>query len=116
MFLTFAYDEFLSYLNSIVVIYDYILCSTWNTKQASISRAKLRIISTIGGALVGSIFIPLDWDRPWQVWPLPLLFSSFLINSLVNTGAVLYFLWGYLDLEESVPNFLKRGSSKTKNY
>ncbi|XP_065068209.1 phosphatidylinositol-glycan biosynthesis class F protein-like [Rhopilema esculentum] len=33
----------------------------------------VRLISflTIVGALAGSAAIPLDWDRPWQAWPVP---------------------------------------------
>ncbi|KAF4519911.1 hypothetical protein B566_EDAN008287 [Ephemera danica] len=23
------------------------------------------------GAWLGACFIPLDWDRPWQEWPIP---------------------------------------------
>lgn len=26
---------------------------------------------TLFGAWLGAVVIPLDWDRPWQVWPIP---------------------------------------------
>lgn len=26
---------------------------------------------TLGGAWLGAMVIPLDWDRPWQAWPIP---------------------------------------------
>ncbi|KAF9430029.1 hypothetical protein BGZ76_000993 [Entomortierella beljakovae] len=33
---------------------------------------------TIFGAWLGSIVIPLDWDRPWQAWPVPCILGAFL--------------------------------------
>ncbi|KAF9391172.1 hypothetical protein CPB97_007292 [Podila verticillata] len=32
----------------------------------------------IFGAWLGSIVIPLDWDRPWQAWPVPSVLGAFL--------------------------------------
>ncbi|KAG0056298.1 hypothetical protein BGZ83_005665 [Gryganskiella cystojenkinii] len=32
----------------------------------------------IFGAWLGSIVIPLDWDRPWQAWPVPCILGAFL--------------------------------------
>ncbi|KAF9975299.1 hypothetical protein BGZ73_001104 [Actinomortierella ambigua] len=32
---------------------------------------------TIFGAWLGSIVIPLDWDRPWQQWPVPCILGAF---------------------------------------
>jgi len=29
------------------------------------------LVLTIVGAWIGSMVLPLDWDRPWQVWPIP---------------------------------------------
>ncbi|XP_067123121.1 uncharacterized protein PIG-F isoform X2 [Centruroides vittatus] len=29
------------------------------------------VIGTIIGAWCGAFVIPLDWDRPWQEWPIP---------------------------------------------
>lgn len=28
-------------------------------------------LCTLGGAWISALSIPLDWDRPWQVWPVP---------------------------------------------
>lgn len=39
----------------------------------------------IFGAWLGSIVIPLDWDRPWQAWPVPCVLGAFLFYSI---GAV----------------------------
>ncbi|XP_018897343.2 phosphatidylinositol-glycan biosynthesis class F protein [Bemisia tabaci] len=30
------------------------------------------------GAWFGAFVIPLDWDRPWQIWPIPCSFASIL--------------------------------------
>ncbi|KAF9959865.1 hypothetical protein BGZ72_008639 [Mortierella alpina] len=41
----------------------------------------------IFGAWLGSIVIPLDWDRPWQAWPVPCVLGAFLfycIGTLVG--------------------------------
>jgi len=27
--------------------------------------------ATLAGAWLGAVVIPLDWDRPWQIWPEP---------------------------------------------
>ncbi|KAG0329607.1 hypothetical protein BGZ99_001214 [Dissophora globulifera] len=32
----------------------------------------------IFGAWLGSIVIPLDWDRSWQAWPVPCILGAFL--------------------------------------
>lgn len=31
---------------------------------------------TLFGAWLGAVVIPLDWDRPWQVWPIPCSFGA----------------------------------------
>ncbi|KAF9924755.1 hypothetical protein BGZ65_008167 [Modicella reniformis] len=36
----------------------------------------------IFGAWLGSIVIPLDWDRPWQVWPVPCVLGAILFYSI----------------------------------
>ncbi|KAF0717001.1 hypothetical protein AaE_010950 [Aphanomyces astaci] len=33
-------------------------------------------IGTVFGAYIGTVFIPLDWDRPWQQWPLPCVYGA----------------------------------------
>jgi len=35
-------------------------------------------VSSILGAWLGAFVIPLDWDRPWQVWPLSCTYGSVL--------------------------------------
>jgi phosphatidylinositol glycan class F len=34
--------------------------------------------SVVVGAWVGAAAIPLDWDRPWQVWPMPIVGGGYV--------------------------------------
>ncbi|XP_011301750.1 glycosylphosphatidylinositol anchor biosynthesis protein 11 [Fopius arisanus] len=36
----------------------------------------LNIKATLLGTWLGAIVIPLDWDRPWQVWPIPCVIGA----------------------------------------
>ncbi|XP_056153528.1 phosphatidylinositol-glycan biosynthesis class F protein [Lampris incognitus] len=38
--------------------------SVWDTSL------QITVVCTVVGAWVGALPIPLDWDRPWQVWPI----------------------------------------------
>ncbi|ESO01943.1 hypothetical protein HELRODRAFT_66403 [Helobdella robusta] len=45
--------------------------------------------STIVGAWLGAFPIPLDWDRPWQVWPVSCVYGAVLGHCLgVSVGTV----------------------------
>ncbi|RHZ70861.1 hypothetical protein Glove_265g22 [Diversispora epigaea] len=35
-------------------------------------------VYTVIGAWLGGTVIPLDWDRPWQVWPIPCVIGGYL--------------------------------------
>ncbi|CAG8603084.1 22137_t:CDS:2, partial [Dentiscutata erythropus] len=44
-------------------------------------------VSTVIGAWLGAIVIPLDWDRPWQMWPIPCVIGGFIghvIGSIIS--------------------------------
>lgn len=43
-----------------------------------IDAAKIVVKTTLLGTWLGAIVIPLDWDRPWQVWPIPCAIGAFL--------------------------------------
>ncbi|CAK9441252.1 uncharacterized protein LODBEIA_P51210 [Lodderomyces beijingensis] len=48
---------------------------------------------TLGGCWLGVIPIPLDWDRPWQQWPITLLVGAYLggvVGGLVTMAVRLY--------------------------
>nr|XP_042906899.1 glycosylphosphatidylinositol anchor biosynthesis protein 11 isoform X1 [Parasteatoda tepidariorum] len=42
------------------------------------------LIWTIMGAWVGAFPIPLDWDRPWQKWPITCCIGACLGNSVMH--------------------------------
>lgn len=39
---------------------------------------KTNIQATLLGTWLGAIVIPLDWDRPWQAWPIPCVTGALL--------------------------------------
>ncbi|XP_031845110.1 phosphatidylinositol glycan anchor biosynthesis class F [Nomia melanderi] len=39
---------------------------------------KTNIQATLLGTWLGAIVIPLDWDRPWQAWPIPCVIGALL--------------------------------------
>lgn len=41
-----------------------------------VDAMKTNIIATLSGTWLGTIVIPLDWDRPWQVWPIPCVIGA----------------------------------------
>ncbi|CAG5107993.1 Similar to Alcohol dehydrogenase class-3 (Saara hardwickii) [Cotesia congregata] len=46
-----------------------------------IAQAMYRNIQcTLVGTWCGAIVIPLDWDRPWQEWPIPCVIGAFVIK------------------------------------
>ena len=48
-------------------------------------------LSTCVGAWLGAIPIPLDWDRPWQVWPISCVYGSI-------AGYLFGWCWGMVGL------------------
>eukprot|EP01111_Echinosteliopsis_oligospora_P015806 TRINITY_DN6368_c0_g1_i1.p1 TRINITY_DN6368_c0_g1~~TRINITY_DN6368_c0_g1_i1.p1 ORF type:complete len:203 (+),score=58.58 TRINITY_DN6368_c0_g1_i1:48-656(+) len=48
------------------------------TKTEEEQRRYYAAIGAIFGAWVGAMLIPLDWDRPWQVWPLPCVYGGLI--------------------------------------
>lgn len=41
------------------------------TSQAFLKLLKRNAYLVIFGAFIGSVVFPLDWDRPWQIYPIP---------------------------------------------
>ena len=41
------------------------------TSQAFLRLLKRNAYLVIFGAFMGSVVFPLDWDRPWQIYPIP---------------------------------------------
>ncbi|CAH3122798.1 unnamed protein product [Porites lobata] len=44
------------------------------------------ILCTLIGAWLGAFPIPLDWDRPWQVWPIPCVIGA-IVGYIIGLGA-----------------------------
>lgn len=85
---TFLCAVHISVLSVQPLVYVYNLDSnTWK----DIISAKLPLNGVYGasvgawvGAWLGAIPIPLDWDRPWQQWPITILTGSY-IGTAVGT-------------------------------
>uniref|UniRef100_A0A2P2I522 Phosphatidylinositol-glycan biosynthesis class F protein-like n=2 Tax=Hirondellea gigas TaxID=1518452 RepID=A0A2P2I522_9CRUS len=43
-----------------------------------VSESEVRAVLVLCGAWLGALPIPLDWDRPWQTWPLTCTFGALL--------------------------------------
>lgn len=48
------------------------------------------------GAWIGGIVIPLDWDRPWQQWPIPCSIGALVGFFMSHFLAFFYILYGSL--------------------
>lgn len=54
------------------------------------------------GAWLGAIPIPLDWDRPWQAWPLTCVLGTFALSFVSH-------IWSFYDLCK-VQNQMKKST------
>ncbi|XP_015773139.1 PREDICTED: phosphatidylinositol-glycan biosynthesis class F protein-like, partial [Acropora digitifera] len=52
-----------------------IFFSTWSDATPE-AYFQCLITCTLIGAWLGAFPIPLDWDRPWQVWPIPCVIGA----------------------------------------
>lgn len=59
---------------------------------------------TLIGAWLGAVVIPLDWDRPWQVWPIPCCTGAVIGCAVANV----------VSLMKGVPNIFKIVSRMTR--
>lgn len=50
---------------------------------------KRNAFGAIGGAWLGAFPIPLDWDRPWQSWPLTCILGTFAASLLTHTWSLI---------------------------
>ncbi|XP_072312859.1 phosphatidylinositol-glycan biosynthesis class F protein [Eucyclogobius newberryi] len=60
--------------------------SVWDT------CLQITVACTLAGAWLGAFPIPLDWDRPWQVWPVSCSFGATLgfLSGLLAAPAWIY--------------------------
>ncbi len=50
------------------------------------------VIGSIVGAWLGAVPIPLDWDRPWQLWPISCVIGTllgYIIGLVIGSVAVI---------------------------
>lgn len=62
-----------------------IFCSTWSDATPE-AYFQCSITCTLVGAWIGAFPIPLDWDRPWQVWPIPCVIGA-IVGYITGLGA-----------------------------
>lgn len=49
----------------------------------------INALGSILGSWLGAFPIPLDWDRPWQVWPITCVIGAMVGAVLFNIGAMI---------------------------
>ncbi|ODQ80698.1 hypothetical protein BABINDRAFT_160931 [Babjeviella inositovora NRRL Y-12698] len=79
----------------LLVVYQYDLevwfnLATFNVDSLAQNPVYVSSVAAFVGAWLGVFPIPLDWDRPWQAWPITLLVGSYL--GYFVGGVVHYFL------------------------
>jgi len=84
------------------VLKEVAFLSLWNVSIPSVLRAKLRLIATITGTMLGTIFLPLDWDREWQMWPIPCVVAALLSHFVTNVISLLYLSLCYVSTDKVV--------------
>jgi hypothetical protein len=93
----------------------YSLGSIWDVECKTLVLAKWRFLGTVIGTWIGAIVVPLDWDRPWQRWPIPCLSSAALAHLLVNLFCCVHLI--YLIFGSQIKSFLfPRRTNKIKRY
>ncbi|KAG2179132.1 hypothetical protein INT43_001982 [Umbelopsis isabellina] len=55
--------------------------------------AYIQAVSVLVGAWLGAVVIPLDWERPWQQWPISCVLGAIVGQAIGSVStAVLYFM------------------------
>jgi len=62
-----------------------------NVQTMADAYCAIPAMGATAGAWLGAIPIPLDWDRPWQAWPITLVYGA-AAGYAVGLGFT-YFLW-----------------------
>lgn len=76
----------------------------WYSGDKMMEMLQQNIILTIFGTWCGGIVIPLDWDRPWQVWPIPCCL-----------GAIIGYLFSHaITLIKLIPFIAKRIAKRNR--
>ncbi|KAJ2781934.1 Glycosylphosphatidylinositol (GPI) anchor assembly protein [Coemansia javaensis] len=67
---------------------------------------------TMGAAWASAFFIPLDWDRPWQRWPIPIVGGAYLGNLL----SLLYVLVRCFVLPVARADYAESEAGRRRHY
>lgn len=65
-------------------------------EEVYISLYKYQAIGSIIGAWIGSVVVPLDWDKDWQEYPIPNVIGALCgsgLATIISTTAVLHRIW-----------------------
>jgi phosphatidylinositol glycan class F len=55
--------------------------------------AYIQGLSPLVGAWLGAVVIPLDWERPWQQWPISCVLGAVVGQAIGSVAtAVLYYM------------------------
>ncbi|CAO3677143.1 unnamed protein product [Umbelopsis vinacea] len=54
--------------------------------------AYMQAVSVLIGAWLGAVVIPLDWERPWQQWPVSCVLGSLLGQAVGAVGTIVLHL------------------------
>eukprot|EP01089_Gocevia_fonbrunei_P022484 TRINITY_DN9109_c0_g1_i1.p1 TRINITY_DN9109_c0_g1~~TRINITY_DN9109_c0_g1_i1.p1 ORF type:complete len:206 (-),score=-4.37 TRINITY_DN9109_c0_g1_i1:13-630(-) len=108
--LTFLFSLLLSALSIVPIA-----CLIGGDPSAWLSLYKKNIVSSYplfeacssAGAVIicswlGALSIPLDWDRPWQVWPISCTYGALVGNFLSILAPVLFVYVAYVEPKEKV--------------
>lgn len=75
-----------TYIHSIAFFWDRPIT---NSEMA----AYIQAVSVLVGAWLGAVVIPLDWERPWQQWPISCVLGAIVGQAIGSVGTtVLYFM------------------------
>jgi len=67
-------------------------CSEVNNRVEMV--AYVAFAAAILGAWVGAFPIPLDWDEPWQTWPISCVAGATIVQSVGLLGLAMFLLVG----------------------
>ncbi|XP_014682034.1 PREDICTED: phosphatidylinositol-glycan biosynthesis class F protein-like isoform X2 [Priapulus caudatus] len=65
--------------------------------QSVLEKSSGRVsVCTLIGAWLGAFPIPLDWDRPWQVWPISCVIGALVGYAMGNGVTTIQLCWQML--------------------
>ncbi|KAF8777652.1 Phosphatidylinositol-glycan biosynthesis class like protein [Argiope bruennichi] len=91
---TLYFSVLMTLLTAYPLMWYFFFCDSQNAVLKILSDSKFDnltesylhsiILWTVFGAWIGAFPIPLDWDRPWQTWPITCCIGASLGNSIIH--------------------------------